>query len=217
MLNIYGNPLSSPANKVCYVANYLEVPYEYHRVNLGSGENKLPTFLKINAFGKIPAIEDDGFCLAESNAIIRYLANKTKSGIYPQDIKLRAEVDKWMDYSSLHVMMALGKIMFNTHFHKIRNLPVDERSLKDGFDFIASYLPAIEAQLTENRYLVDSTMTLADFAMLAALDTCEIAKVSLAPYPHLVAWREKLMAEKFYQSCHLSYAATFNKIMASIA
>ena len=76
MLNIYGSPLSSPTNKVRYVANFLGLNTEFHPVNLGAGEQRSPEYLKINPLAKVPAIEDEGFTLAESNAIIRYMANK---------------------------------------------------------------------------------------------------------------------------------------------
>src|SRR5579883_873877 len=94
MLQIYGTPLSSPTNKVRYVANYLGIPYDFHRVNLAAGEQRKPEFMKINPLGKIPAIQDEGFTLAESNAIIRYLATKNNSNLYPTDLQQRALVDQ---------------------------------------------------------------------------------------------------------------------------
>ena len=79
MLKIYGADLSGPANKVRFVANYLGLKYDYVVVKLREGEHQKPEFLKINPIGKIPAIEDDGFTLFESNAICRYLADKNNS------------------------------------------------------------------------------------------------------------------------------------------
>src|SRR5580700_2339553 len=113
MLHIYGSPLSSPTNKVRYVANYLHLDNEFHIINVSAGENSKPEFLKINPCGKIPAIDDDGFMLAESNAIIRYLADKQQSAIYPRDLQNRALVDQWMDYASQHIAIATSKIMYN--------------------------------------------------------------------------------------------------------
>jgi len=76
MLKLYGSSLSSPTNKVHYCCNYLGQAYELHEINLGVGEQKKPEYLKINPCGRVPAIDDDGFRLFESNAIIRYLSDK---------------------------------------------------------------------------------------------------------------------------------------------
>ena len=76
MLKIYGADLSPPSNKVRFVANELGLDYEYNSVNLVSGENQSEGHLKLHPGGKVPVIDDDGFVLFESNAIIRYLAAK---------------------------------------------------------------------------------------------------------------------------------------------
>jgi glutathione S-transferase len=214
MLHIYGSPLSSPTNKVRYVANYLHLDNEFHIINVSAGENSKPEFLKINPCGKIPAIDDDGFMLAESNAIIRYLADKQQSAIYPRDLQNRALVDQWMDYASQHIAIATSKIMYNMYYYKLFNIEKDERSLQDGVRFLGKYLPVVEHQLSDHEYIAGKLITLADFSLLAALDVCEMSKVDLSSYPHMSAWRKKLMGESFYQACHESYAATFNKIVA---
>ncbi|MHB1949205.1 MAG: glutathione S-transferase family protein [Gammaproteobacteria bacterium] len=217
MLHIYGSPLSSPTNKVRYVANYLEIPYEFHVINLGSGQQSQPEFLKINPLGKVPAIDDDGFTLGESNAIIRYLADKQSSLLYPRDLQKRAIIDQWMDYAAQHVAIALGRIMYNTYFYKFAKVEIDERSLQDGRRFISLYLPKIENQLKQSAYLADNTVTLADIGMLATLDTCEACQVELSEFPHIVTWRNKLMKEAFYQKCHESYTESLNKVIRQLA
>ncbi|SRR5579885_487170 len=212
MLQIYVTPLSSAANKVLYLANYLNLPYEKHTINLSKGEQKQPAFLKINPYGRVPAINDNGFCLAESNAIIRYLADKHQSPVYPKDLQQRAMVDQWIDYASQHVMLALGKIMYNTHFYQSSGSPIDERSLEDGRKFIGIHLPNVENQLSQHSFVAGDSMTLADIVMLSALDVCEVCNVDLSSYKHIVAWRKKLMNEPFYRNLHENFAATFNQI-----
>lgn len=217
MLKIYGLPVSSPTNKVRYVANYLNIPHEFNIISLSRGEHKKPEYLKINPLGRIPAIDDEGFRLAESNAICRYLADKQQSDLYPKDLKKRAVIDQWMDYASLHVLIALARIMFNTYFYKFVGIEKDERAIEDGRKFIAEYLPIIEQQLSQHKFIADDKMTLADIAMIASLDTCEMAQVNLTAYPHLVKWRTKLMSENFYQKCHANFAEAFNNLIAAKA
>ena len=131
MLKIYGSDLSSPVNKVRFVANYLGLKYDYIIVKLREGEQNKPEFLRINPVGKIPAIDDDGFCLFESNAICRYLADKNQSAIYPKELKERANVDQWLDFGSMHVGAAVSKVVYNRIFAPMRKIEVDERSIKE--------------------------------------------------------------------------------------
>lgn len=217
MLEIYGSPLSSPANKVCYVASFLQIPYQYHAISLAKGEHRTEEYLKINQYAKVPAINDDGFCLAESNAIIRYLADKHQSNLYPKELQQRALVDQWIDFATQHVMLASSKIMFNTYFYKMANIAQDERSLQDGHLFLNQYLPIVEHQLSKHPYMTGEQITLADIVMLAGLDTAELINIDLTVYSSINNWRKKLMSEKFYQDIHVSYVDTFNKLLSKQA
>jgi glutathione S-transferase len=214
MIIIYGNPLSSPTNKVRYVANQTGTPYDFHNINLGTGEHRKPEFLTINPCGKVPALKDGDYCLGESNAIIRYLADKANSTLYPRDLQQRGHIDQWIDFAAQHIATATAKIMFNTYFYKFRGVTVDERSLKEGHEFLAQYLPLVEQQLTKHTYLTGNTLTLADMVMLSALDVCEVASVDLGKYPTLTKWRKTLLQQKWYRDCHTDYGTTFKAIMA---
>ena len=205
MLKIFGSDLSSPANKVRFTANALDLKYEYIKVNLREGEHRKPEFLKINPAGKIPAINDDGFMMFESNAIIKYLARKQKSPLYPSDLQERAIVEEWMDFTSMHVGMALSKIMFNRVFYKFTNTPIDERSLSDGIDFLKKFLPVVDEQLGKNPYLAGKSFTLADINLLASLDPAEAAQVDLSSYKNIVKWRNEFKKKEFYTKVHKEY------------
>jgi len=213
MLNIYGTPLSSPTNKVCYVANYLKIPFQFHYVNLGTDDQHHPDFLKINPYGRVPAIENQGFTLSESNAIVRYLANIKESMLYPQDAEIRAKIDQWVDFASMHVGFATARIMFNTYFYKLLQFPKDDRALQEGYKYLSEYLPIIENQLSAHFHITGENLSLADFVLLSALDGCDLIQVDLAAYPHLYQWQKNLMHEKFYKECHDSYKQTFNQIL----
>ena len=132
MLKIYGTELSSPSNKVKFVANELGLEYEYKSVNLISGENKLEEHLKLHPAGKVPVIDDDGFVLFESNAIIRYLAVKSDSPLYPAGTKQRALVDQWSDFVSLHISSSVGRILMNRVFAP-RNFSIADLNQNTSF------------------------------------------------------------------------------------
>lgn len=212
MLKIYGSDLSSPANKVRFVANYLGLEYQYKKVNLAAGEHRSAELLKLNPVGKVPFIDDDGFVLAESGAIIKYFSDKVGSSLYPKELKERAVVDQALDFVNLHVNAALQKIVYNRVFAPRRKVAIDERSLEDGLAFLNRFLPIIEAQLTKSTYLVGATLTLADITLLAGLDPVEVANIDLSSYPHIIEWRKNLRKQDFYTKCYQSYGQALTQL-----
>lgn len=205
MLTIYGADLSSPANKVRFVANALQCPYEYRVIKLREGEHKQPWYLAINPVGKIPAISDGDFSLFESGAIIRYLCDKNNSPLYPKDLKQRAIVDQWTDFSNFHIMINVSKIVFNRVFAQRFNMPVSQDSLQDGLKFLDQNLPVIENRLNQCRFLAGDSMTIADITLLAALDPAEVAQIDLSKWPKTVALRNYLKSQAFYTQCFKNY------------
>ncbi len=205
MLKIYGADLSSPSNKVRFVANELGLEYEYVKVNLIDGDNQKEAHLKLHPGGKVPVVNDDGFVLFESNAIIRYLADKAESLLYPAAAKQRALVDQWSDFVAQHIATAVGRVLMNRVFAPFLNQEVDERSLADGLSFLERFLPVVDAPLKEQRYLAGGELSLADFNLLSALDPVEVAQVDISGHLNITRWRQDLMGRDFYTKCHKSY------------
>lgn len=210
MLTINGADLSGPSNKVRFVANALGLAYTYRRIDLAKGENRTDAYVKLHPAGKVPVIDDDGFVLFESNAIIKYLADKAGSSLYPKDPKERAIVDQWIDFVSHHVGTAMGRVVFNRVFAPVLKMEADERSLSDGLSFLDRFLPVVETQLQAHTFLAGDELTLADFNLLALLDPAEVARVDLSGYRSLSAWRVSLRGQPFYTRCHGSFEETVN-------
>ena len=94
-MKVFGNSRSGNCLKVSYTADYLGLPYEWIEVDIMEGESRSKRFLAINPQGQVPAVElDDGRTLAQSNAIVRYLASG--SDLLPDDPYLQARVDEWL-------------------------------------------------------------------------------------------------------------------------
>ncbi|HBR15915.1 MAG TPA: hypothetical protein DD723_10345 [Candidatus Omnitrophica bacterium] len=212
MLKIYGADLSSPSNKVRFTANALRAEYEYIKVSLMKGENRAEWFLKLHPAGKIPVIVDDDFILFESNAIIKYLAGKGKSTLYPEEIKKRALIDQWMDFIALHVNSAVSSVVYNRVFAPWIKTAVDENAVKTGVGFLGKFLPVVENQLAKNVHVTGECFTLADIALLAALDPVEVAEIDIKIYSNMTKWRDKLKQKDFYTRCHKDYADALNKM-----
>ena len=214
MFTLYGVDLSFNVTKVKFAANAMNLQYEFKNVNLLAGEQRTPEFLKINPVGRVPAIDDNGFKLFESNAIIRYLADANNSPLFPKDAKKRAVIDQWMDFASIHVATAMARLFFNTVIYKMMNVPKDEQSYADGLKFLGQFLPIVEKQLTQNQYMAGNEFSLADISMLASLEQSEVVSFDLSNYPKIVEWRNGLMSQGWYQKIHKNAGETLQKIMA---
>lgn len=214
MLTIYGADLSAPANKVRMAANALGIEYDYVRISIKKGENRTEEYLKIHPAGKVPAINDNGFVLFESDAIIKYLASKEQSSLYPSEYKQQALINQWMDFVSIHVGGAMGRVVFNRVFASFAGVPVDERSLGDGLKFLARFFPVLDQQLSKGPYLAGERFSLADIGLLATMDPAEVSGIDLKDYKHLGNWRKELQQKDFYTRCHASYGEALKKLMA---
>lgn len=207
MLKIYGNKISFKVNKVRFVANYLGLENELIMLNPMQGDMKTEEYLKINPVGKMPAIIDGDFKLSESGAIIRYLAAKAKSDLYPEDIEKRAEVDQWIDFGTQHVGAALIKVFFNTVIYKVLGADKDEKSLAEGRDWAVNrFLPIVDQQLAENEFLCGSKISLADLNLLAYIEMVEPCQIDLSAFANISKWSNHLRSQEFYTQCHKNYS-----------
>src|SRR5919198_1820825 len=99
MLKIWGRNTSVNVQKVMWAVGELSLPHE--RIDVGGpfGKNNEPAYLAMNPNGLVPTLEEDGFVLWESNAIVRYLAAKYGAGtLEPSDMCARARAGSWMDW-----------------------------------------------------------------------------------------------------------------------
>lgn len=205
MLQVYGYPLSMPAIKVRMAVYALELPHKYHLVDLQKGEQNSAEFLAINPKGKVPAIQDGELCLSESHAILRYLTQKTGK-LYPQSLLQQAKADEHLEYIGQHITAAMSKMLFNTLFAPIMGIEVDERALADGRRFLTQQLFFINGQLAQKPFLLDG-FSIADIALVAALDPAEVVKFELADFPDVVRWRKRMRSQAWYKACHSHYGA----------
>jgi glutathione S-transferase len=212
-MKLFGNNVSFNSNKVRFAANAMGLTYDFQSVDLAAGEQRTPEFLKINPTGRIPCWQDGAFVVFESNTIMRYLAEKNNSPLYPKELEKRTIVNQWLDFGSIHIGGAMGKIFFNTIIYKFINETVDERSLKEGRQFLANHLKLVENQLGKTAYVGGNDLTLADLNILAILDPSEVTGSDLSAYPKVVAWRKKLQGQDFYKKVFASFADYLNGLM----
>lgn len=185
-LKIYGVPRSR-AFRTLWLAKELGLDYEHIPTNF-TGDNKTPEFLAINPMGQLPAIDDDGFKLAESMAINLYLAKK-HGKLYPKDLQDEAKTLQW----TFWVMSAVEKPSLQVLFHTVF-LPEDKRDpakAEAGRKELAKPLAVLEQELAGKSWLVGDAFSIADLNVAAVLATARSPKLGIALGPNTRAWLDR--------------------------
>ena len=191
-LRIWGRMSSINVQKVVWTACELGLAFE--RIDAGGafGGNRTPEYLRMNPNGKIPVIDDDGFVLWESNAIVRYLAAKHGAGtLWPNDLRQRADADRWMDWHATELMPA----MRNAFMQLVRAAP-ESRSQKliDESNAATEPLMAIlDEHLGGRHFLCAQQFTVADVAVGASVHRWFGLPQPHAPRPNVQGWYRRLM------------------------
>ena len=183
MLRIYGDINSGNCLKVKWTADVLGLDYEWRPVDILKGETRTEDFLKRNPFGQVPVLElDDGRTLAQSNAIIRYLARG--SALVPADDFAAAHMDAWLFWEQYSHEPYVAVCRFQMHY---LGRSAEEREawrVKRG----ESALNVLEAHLAEREWLVVNDITLADIALLPYTRLAHEGGFDLSGRPALRRW-----------------------------
>ena len=207
MLKAYVHPLSVPSNKVLFGLHALGLEFDKVQINLAKGEQGEAAFKALNPFGKIPVLDDEGFILFESGAILSYLARREKSALYPSTYQGRAKVDQWCHFSNELLQSALQRVFFNKVLAPMIGVPVDEASIQFGLRNLNAYFPVINTHLQGSKFLCGDELTLADITMVSALDPAEVSDIDTTSYEALHRWREDIRAMDFYTQTHSHFGA----------
>lgn len=205
MTTLYFHPLSTPSLYPLFVANAAGVAHERKMVNLQMQEQKTDDYLAVNPFGRVPALVDEGFAIGESGAIGRYLARKSGSDIYSEDLREAALIDQWVEFVVHHVRINVGRVQYNRFIAPMINEPVDEGSIALGEKFLAANLPHVELALSGDGHLHGDRLTLADIALITALEPQHTAKLDLTDFPILTTWLDATRKQDWYQSVHTHF------------
>jgi glutathione S-transferase len=183
MLKIYGS-VNSRAMRVLWMAAELDLPYEHKDWLPRAPETKAPEFRALNANGRVPTIDDDGFILSESMAINLFLAKKHKSGLYPSDLKNEALALQW----SLWETDRLDRQIVDYQRH-VSQLPAAERKpevAEKAWGECTAAFEVLEDALKKSKWLAGGNFSVADLNVASAL--YRALTVDLAKWPHVQSW-----------------------------
>ena len=201
-MKLYHFPPSPNSRRVLAVAYHLGLDPELIELSLLRGEHMNPDFVALNPNHKIPVfIDDDGFTLWESTAIMLYLASK-ESGhtLYSDDIKVQANINKWLYWNIAHWSPACGVYVYEYLFKNFLNLgEPDPDELKKGDELFLRFAEVLDGHLNDRKWLVGDDVTLADYAVASFLDHIESAHMPIDNFKQIQRWYANIESLEAWQ------------------
>lgn len=199
MLVIWGRKNSVNVQKVLWCCE--EMKLAYRRIDAGGPFAIVDTdaYRKLNPNGLVPTLEDDGFVLWESNAIVRYLAAKHSPGdLWPDDLKTRADGDRWMDWSTSTFWPAL-RILF---LGLIRTAPEkrDAKALEESRIKTAGALAVLDGYLSSREFLGGERFTMGDIPLGCGIWRWMSLPIERPELPNVQRWFDLLTERPAYRA-----------------
>ena len=190
MLRIWGRTNSVNVKKALWAAEELGLNYQRIDAGLQFGVNNTPEYRKMNPTGLVPTIDDDGFVLWESHAIVRYLAAKYGAGsLWPAEPRARADADRWMDWA-----FTFQGAMRAVFWGLVRTPPEkrDLKAIEEGRKRSAELLAIPETALSERPYLAGASFTMGDIPLGCELQRWMRVPMERPAFPGVQAWFDRL-------------------------
>jgi glutathione S-transferase len=188
-IKLYRHPLSGHSHRVELMLSLLDLPAELVLVDLKQGAHKAPEFLaNLNRFGQVPVIDDNGVVLADSNAILVYLAIQYGKGQWlPAEPEAQGRVQRWLSVAAgpLHAGPANARLI------TVFGAALDAEA---AISRSHALFKVVEQQLGQSHFLAGEQPTIADIAFYTYVAHAPEGNVSLAEYPQVRAWLASIEA-----------------------
>jgi glutathione S-transferase len=190
-IKLHYHPLSTYSRRVLIALIEKQIPHELVVVDLVARKHREQPFLSLNPYSRVPTLEEDGFALYESTAILSYLeAMRPSPALVPSDARQRALVDMHMKLCDLQLTRHADVITFPKRF--LRKERWNEPAMSAAKVEIEKHLSILDRQLHGKRFLVAEQFTLVDVCYAPFLEFLPLMEIS--PPPAVNAWTERLLA-----------------------
>lgn len=171
MIKVFGYPGSTCTRKVLMVLNERQCPFEFITVDLAKGEQKKAEHLERHPFGVVPVINDDGFFLYESGAIIRYLDAKLPGvKLTPQDKHGFGRMEQWINVAGSYFSEPALQLIKQLYWGKKQGHEPNEAVVKAARSKVDHALSVIDKALTHHSYLAGEVFSLAEISWMPYID-----------------------------------------------
>lgn len=198
MLKIIGRKTSSNVQKVLWVCGELDLPFEREDLGGPFGGNDTPEYRALNPNGRVPTIIDDGFVLWESNSCTRYLAARHAPGtLYPDDLQVRANGERWMDWQLTIVSPAMVPVFWGL----VRTPPEkrDNARIEEARQKLSGVMGILDAHLKESKYVAGDSFTVGDIPLGIAAYRWFNMEMQREDHPNLKRWYDLLTERPPFQ------------------
>ncbi len=204
---LWGRANSSNVMKVIWLLEELSLPYERRDVGGPFGQTDTPDYRRMNPMGLVPTLDEDGFTLFESNAILRYLcaAHASSSTLWPSDVRARARVDQWMDWQQTAMNRPASTV-----FIGLVRTPAEKRDMAGigaAKDELARYWGMLDTQLARHAFAAGDAFTLADIALGVHVHRWFSFDFARPEMPNLAKWYQRLTSRPAY-AAHVALPMT---------
>jgi glutathione S-transferase len=198
MLEVWGRRNSSNVMPVMWAIGELGLPHRRHDVGGSFGGLDQPDYLAMNPNGRVPTINDEGFVLWESNAIVRYLSRRYGEGsLLPPDELQCAIADQWMDWLKTTITPHFIELFWAL----VRTEPAnrDPGRIAASAERLGKALGILEARLADRAYVVGDGLTMADIPFGSTIYRYFNLEVARPELPNVTAWFERLCERPAYR------------------
>ena len=207
MLEIWGRPYSSNVIPVLWAVNELRCEYRLQLAGGSFGKLNTDDYARINPNRMIPSLKDGNFYLWESHAIIRYVCSRYGKGtLWPEDEKIRAIADQWMDWSANCAFPPVIQLFFAT----VRTEPNlrDQSKINSLRDEAVIILKLLDEHLKKQKFVAGDYFTMGDIPLGCVVYRYFNVDVIRPKLPHLQGWYERLSRRPEYQKHVMRFFGT---------
>jgi glutathione S-transferase len=206
-MKLYYHPASTTSRIIMMFAAEEGVALEYQDVDLMKGEHLKPEYKALNPNCLVPMLDDDGFRLTESGAIVRYLADKIGSAAYPKDLKERARVNEMMEWFYSNYYKDQGyNLVYPQVFphHRRQSEEAQAGTVAWGKQKVQHWLGILDQNLIgpNRKFLCGDKVTLADYVGAEMVTLGELVHCKYQDYPNVCRWIGNMKALKHWAKVH---------------
>jgi glutathione S-transferase len=201
------HPVSNTSRPVRMFIQDNNLKVEEETVDLMTGAHYKEPYASVNPNNQVPTLIDGELVLAESSAILKYLADKFDLPAYPKDLKKRAKVNEAMDWFNTHFYhdYAYGVVYPQVFPHHKR--PTDEvqkGTIAWGKEKTKKWLQVLNDHWLGkgNKYLTGNDITIADYFGAALLTCGDPIRTEFKNYPNIKAWLDRMAETKSWKACN---------------
>jgi len=187
MIKLYDFPLSGHSHRVRLMLSLLDIDYKLVHVKLDEAEHLGSEYTALNPFQQVPVLDDDGFIVRDSVAIISYLARKYAPEWYPQDAESVARIQEWLAIATKEIATGPAAARLVNVF----NADIDQdRAIEQSH----ALFNIMNKHLSDRQWLALEQINIADVAAYSYIAHAPEGDVSLMEYPHIRNWLQRIEA-----------------------